>query len=175
MSPPSVKKCYIEDCPYTTTQGLPNFELVMKDLDMHLRSVHMVAAGSQSNNQGGSNKADRLPRPTISEGVTETDWAHFLDKWNRYKRSALQGVTQQYVTDQLWACCEPSLEAAVYNNGINSDTDEQLLLNTMKKLAVRTQNTLVNIVRFLDLSQDQDESASSFTARLKFQALPKKP
>ena len=92
MSPPSVKKCYIEDCPYTTTQGLPNFELVMKDLDMHLRSVHMVATGLQSNNQGGSNMADRLPRPTISEGVTETDWAHFLDKWNRYKRSALQGV-----------------------------------------------------------------------------------
>ena len=40
----------------------------------------------------------------------------------------------------------------------------------MKKLAVRAQNTLVNVVRFLDMAQDQEESAGAFTARLKGQA-----
>ena len=40
----------------------------------------------------------------------------------------------------------------------------------MKNLAVRSQNTLVNVVKFLEMSQQQDESAGNFTARLKGQA-----
>ena len=153
-----------------TTQGIPNYELVIKDLEMHIKCVHAIEAAGQRDSHGGGAKADKLPRPTITEGLTESDWSHFLDKWSRYKRSALQGATQQYVTDQLWACCDQSLETAVYNSGINSETDETVLLDSIKKLAVRAQNTLVNVVKFLDLSQDQEESASSYTARLKGQA-----
>ena len=40
----------------------------------------------------------------------------------------------------------------------------------MKKLAVRAQNTLVNVVKFLDVAQDHEESGGAFTARLKGQA-----
>ena len=101
MSPPATKRCYFADCEYTTTQGLPNYEMVMRDLEMHIRCVHAVESGTQKDNQAGGSKADKLPRPTVSEGLTESGWAHFLDRWSRYKRSALQGVSQQYVTDQL--------------------------------------------------------------------------
>ena len=170
MSPPAAKSCYVENCSYVTTQGLPNYELVLKDLEMHLKCSHMLTVGAQIEKQSPSPKADRLPRPSIGEGITEADWSHFMDKWSRYKRSALQGASQQYITDQLWACCESSLEMAVYNSGVNSETDEKVLLDTIKKLAVRAQNTLVNVVKFLDLAQDQDESASAYTARLKGQA-----
>ena len=40
----------------------------------------------------------------------------------------------------------------------------------MKKLAVRAQNTLVNVVKFLDVAQDHEKSGGAFTARLKGQA-----
>ena len=40
----------------------------------------------------------------------------------------------------------------------------------MRKLAVRAQNTLVNVVKFLDMAQEQEETAGAFTARLKGQA-----
>ena len=167
MSPPLAKSCYVPECTYTTPQGIPSYELILKDLEMHVKYAHKGATPAQETHGGGNAKADRLPRPSIGEGVTEADWAHFLDKWNRYKRSALQGVSDQYVTDQLWACCESSLETAIYNNGVNSETNETNLLEAMKRLAVRVQNNLVNVVKFLDLTQDQDETAGAYTARLK--------
>ena len=170
MSPPAAKSCYVPECEYVTPQGIPSYELILKDLEMHVRYAHKGVGSSQETYGSSSSKADKLPRPSIGEGVTETDWAHFLDKWNRYKRSALQGATEQFTTDQLWACCEVSLETAIYNSGVNSETDEKHLLNAMKKLAVCAQNNLVNVVKFLDLSQDQDESARAYTARLKGQA-----
>ena len=58
----------------------------------------------------------------------------------------------------------------MYNTGINSESDETTLIDAMKKLAVRAQNTLVNVVKFLDMAQDQEESAGAFTARLKGQS-----
>ena len=95
---------------------------------------------------------------------------HFNDKWNRYKRSTLTGASPQHISDQLWACCDSDLEISVYNTGVNSDSDEVTLLAAIRKLAVRAQNTLVNVVKFLDMAQEQEETAGAFTARLKGQA-----
>ena len=95
MSPPPAKKCHVPDCDYTSTPGLPNYELVMRDLEMHAKYAHAAIAGAQIGTQTSNSKADRLPRPTVGEGITEADWAHFTDKWSRYKRSALSGATQQ--------------------------------------------------------------------------------
>ena len=138
---------------------------------MHLRCVHPELQPAQPGAvHTAGPKPDRLPRPTIGEGVTEADWMHFNDKWSRYKRSTLGGASPQHISDQLWACCEPDLETSVYNTGINSDSDEPTLLAAMRKLAVRAQNTLVNVVKFLDMAQEQEETAGAFTARLKGQA-----
>ena len=95
---------------------------------------------------------------------------HFSDIWSRYKRSTLTGANPQHISDQLWACCDTGLETAVYNTGVNSESDDATLLAAMKKLAVRAQNTLVNVVKFLDMAQEQEETAGAFTARLKGQA-----
>ena len=130
MSPPSQKKCYVPDCEYLTTLGIPNYDLVMKDLDMHIRCVHAISSARPQEAHGAA-KPDKLPRPLIGEGITESDWAHFEDKWGRYKRSTLQGVSSQHLVDQLWACCEQSLETAVYNSGVNSNSDEETLMKTL--------------------------------------------
>ena len=172
MSPPAQRECYVSGCEFKTASGIPSHELLMKDLEFHIRCAHpqILGGGQHSNSHPVGPKPDRLPRPTVGEGITEADWMHFNDKWNRYKRSTLAGASQEHISDQLWACCDEDLEKSVYNTGVNSDSSEAILLATMKKLAVRAQNTLVNIVKFLDMAQEQDETAGAFTARLKGQA-----
>ena len=171
MAPPQSKPCYIEGCTFTTTIGIPTYEMLMRDLEMHLRCVHPELQPQHvAPVHPPGPKPDRLPRPTVGEGITEADWMHFSDKWNRYKRSTLTGASPQHISDQLWACCDPELETSVYNTGVNSDSDEATLLAAMRKLAVRAQNTLVNVVKFLDMAQEQEEAAGAFTARLKGQA-----
>ena len=124
------------DCQYTTTAGIPTYELILRDLELHTRYAHseispQVDQGGGQNVAGGP-KPDRIPRPTIGEGVTEANQKHFSDKWTRYKRSTLSNTTAQHISDQLWACCDSELETAVYNTGINSDSDEATLLAAME-------------------------------------------
>ena len=84
MPAPAQKACYVADCEYTTTLGILSYELLMKDLEMHIRCVHTEVSQGNTRGQSGP-KPDRLPRPTIGEGVTEADWNHFSDKWSLYK------------------------------------------------------------------------------------------
>ena len=58
----------------------------------------------------------------------------------------------------------------MYDSGVTSEATETALLHAMKKMAVRAQNNLVNVVNFLGMGQDNDEPGGSFAARLKGQA-----
>jgi hypothetical protein len=55
----------------------------------------------------------------------------------------------------------------VYDSGAKNSSDEESLLSAIKKLSVRAQNKLVNVVTFLGLAQDRDEAIGSFAARLR--------
>ena len=99
MSPPIQRECYLPECEYKTAPGIPTHDLLMKDLEFHIRCAHPQllpsGQGHNSNNQHAGPKPDRLPRPIVGEGITEADWMHFSDKWNRYKRSTLAGATPE--------------------------------------------------------------------------------
>ena len=152
-------------------EGL-EFEQYIQIINMHNKIEHsdIFGAGGVAGTQVTKAKPESLPRPSISEGATEADFARFQDKWSRYKRSTLSEATPQHVSDQLWACCSSELETSVYNTGASSNTAEADLMEAIKKLAVRRQNTLVNVTQFLDMAQDNEETAGSFMARLKGQA-----
>ena len=77
-------KCPVPTCEYKTPIALPNYDTVYKDLDLHTRYAHHDLPGGAGG--GGLPKPDRLPRPTIGEGSTESDWVYFMDQWERYKR-----------------------------------------------------------------------------------------
>ena len=70
---------------------------------------------------------------------------------------------------QLLACCSDKLSEDLGNLfGDKLDKmDEAQLIAEMQKLAVVSQNNLVNIVRLRALVQDRDEPVRSFVARLK--------
>ena len=57
----------------------------------------------------------------------------------------------------------------MYDSGVTSEDSESKHLEGMKRMAVRAQNNLVNVVTILGMGQDNDEPGGSFTARLKGQ------
>ena len=94
-----------------------------------------------------------------------------MEKWSRYRRSCLSEATEQHVMDQLWATCSESLEKNIFKTkGVNSASTVDSLLKIIKEMAVKKQNVLVNIVNFLNMSQDHDEPVKNFIARLKGQS-----
>ena len=159
--------CPVPGCDHKTPEGLPSFELIYNDLNLHTKYVH---ADPPEATKQVLPKPKELPRPELDEGITESDWQHFKEKWDRYKRSCLTTATQTVTQDQLRACCSDQLEKSLYNSGLNAAATEDDLLKSMKELSVRKLNILVNIVQFLRMGQDGAETAGSFTARLKGQA-----
>jgi hypothetical protein len=89
---------------------------------------------------------------------------YFQSGWDRYKRSTC--LDGQQVIEQLWACTSEELARSVYDGGMHGTYTEPALLTAMEKLTVRAQNKLVNVVSFLGMSQDSEETAGSFAARL---------
>ena len=178
MTPPPQKTCPVPDCEYQTPEGLPTYDVLYRDLELHTKYAHLNLlqpapvqphAGDTGPGGGGTgSRADKLPRPALREEATEADFIYFIDSWKRYKRST--GLTGQAAIDQLWACCSPELSRSVYDSGVTSEDSESKLLEAMKRMAVRAQNNLVNIVDFLGMGQDKDEPGGSFSARLKGQA-----
>ena len=170
--PPTQQPRPVPDCEYRTPATLPSYEMVYRDLELHTRYGHPDMAQQAAPVQGGGGagggpKPDKLPRPKVAEGASQTDWAYFKNGWERYKRSTqLDG---QPAIDQLWACASDELARAVYDSGVLGNCTEADLLKAMEKLAVRAQNKLVNVVTFLGMSQDSEEPAGSFAARLRGQ------
>ena len=159
-------------CGYVTPAGIPTYELLLKDVELHRDLAHPPARATPAPAQTGGDasmpKPDKLRRPVISEGATDSDWQYFSDQWKRYKRSTK--LTSVSAVDQLWDCCSEDLARAVYDSGVGSHADEETLLAAVKKLAVKSHNDLVNVVTFLSMGQDRAEHANSFAARLKGQA-----
>ena len=72
MSPPPPMLCSSEECSYETPSGIPTYELLMKALDLHIQAVHRRNNGST---QAVAVKTERPKRPSLSVGLSESDWA----------------------------------------------------------------------------------------------------
>ena len=152
MPNPAPRSCEVSGCEYKTPTGLTSHDQQFTDIRLHLVMAHPQAAavlatvinpeagGSQSQS---SVKAEKLSRPTLEEEISEVDWNFFLGEWKRYKRST--GLTGQSITDQLWACASANMKKRCHQSGATDQTEEAELLETMKKLSIKAQNTLVNV------------------------------
>ena len=120
MAPPTPMPCEVEGCNYQTRQGLPSFDMQFQQMRLRIAMAHpgigaVLDNSASSNTTTTSSRAEKLPRPSIVEDVTETDWNYFKESWTRYKRST--GLEGQSVMDQLWACTSQSLAKACYESG----------------------------------------------------------
>ena len=88
MTPSPQRDCPVAGCEYSTPVGLPNYDLVYRDLEMHTKYGHpalnpVQAGDSHAGAGAGSSKADKLPRPTLKDESTEADFIFFKDSWTR--------------------------------------------------------------------------------------------
>ena len=84
-------------------------------------------------------KTEKIPRPTVEEGVSEGDWGFFTAQWNRYvDGTGIDGIT---IVQQLWAACSTALQKTLHNGGAGTVTDPKILLDIIKSLAVKRQIT----------------------------------
>ena len=158
MALPLSQKCAIVECQYSTPEGVPTWELVVELLKLHRQPP-------QVDGQAVSTKprAEKVPRPQIKLGIGQDDFSYFKNRWTSYKRSC--GITDETETrDQLLAACHENLKRDLFSC-IGSKLEkltEQQMFHEIEKLAVLSQNNLVNVVHLLALSQDREEPIRVF-------------
>ena len=72
MAPPPPIAWDVSGCEFKTPEGLPTNDHCLQRLQMHITAIH--------SQPGAASKLDKLRRPSISEGITEGDWAWFEDR-----------------------------------------------------------------------------------------------
>ena len=71
VMPPAPLRCPVPDCNHVTPEGIPTFELMYQDLALHTKYGHPDAAAAQE--RPHNSKPKDLPRPSVDEGITESD------------------------------------------------------------------------------------------------------
>ena len=109
-------------------------------------------------------KRDSIPRPSIQENSTDSDWSFFEAQWKRYMLGS--NMTAAEEIQQMWAACSQSLQRQLHNGGGARAKTPTQLLASIKFLAVKRHNNIVNIVEFQRMGQLPDETVNAFSTRL---------
>ena len=152
--------CSNPTCQYETPANIPTYELVIKALEIHVRSAHSEV----SNRAQSGVKTEKIKRPTINANMSESDWTFFTHKWDRYSRQS--NVSGQQLLDELWACLDPDLERLAFQDGLQASTAEDLL-SKIKTLAVTAIHPSLHVVALHQLKQNEQESTKAFSARVR--------
>ena len=76
----------------------------------------------------------------------------------------------QDAIDQLWACASQELSRQCHDAGASKDINEKDLLDLLMLYSIKAQNKLVNVVEFLNMSQEEEEPIAKFISRVRGQA-----
>ena len=158
MSPPAPMECSSPECTFVTPAGIPTFELTLKCLELHNQASHSYAKSD------GHGKTEKLRRPIVNTGMSESEWTFFIHKWDRYTRNTKLSDTQKL--DELWACMDADVERLAFNDGLTATSTNELLTG-LKKLAVTELHPSVHVMALHEMRQARGESAKAFSARVK--------
>ena len=154
--------CPINGCEYVTEDV--DAAVAAALLTVH-NNVHVTAPQQAAVKQ----KAPKILRPNITKGSTEENWNSFIARWGMFKRGTALAATE--ICQQLFSCCDEELgnDLIRQNNDILNST-EQVLMETIKKLAVTPVAVSVRRSDLLALRQADGENVRSFHARIKGKA-----
>ena len=139
----------------------------MQLLLMHRQDVHAGAPAAHppaSSNHHSMIKVERPSRPSVTAGMSETDWNFFIHEWRRYTRQT--GVTDVVLRDELWSCMETELRQLAFSEGFTANTEDELL-KQIKSLAVTILHPSVHVISLHQMSQQESETIKAFSARVK--------
>ena len=150
--------CPIAGCEYQTP-----------DLDAAIVAA-LLTAHSAIHTSGHAAKVEKVKRPTVAAAGTSEEWSYFKSRWSDYVDATK--ITGKDKVVQLLECCDEPLRkdlTRAAGGSLTSKTEDEVL-SSIKKLAVREENTMVARVTLHNMRQDRDETVRSFGARLRGQA-----
>ena len=161
---PTVPCSHAPGCSYVTDSEATIGEAIVL-LQMHEKAKHEQQTVSNS-----SAKADKVRRPTITGGGSSEDWQYFVTRWEEY--AAATKLSESDKVLQLLECCDEQLRRDLTRaaGGTLSSKPEDEVMEAIRKLAVREENTMVGRFTLHQMSQDTDEPVRNFGARIKGQA-----
>ena len=102
MTKPDPLNCEVDQCQYQTPENLNTLELQIRHLELNFKCVHETSRNNTNANattNDASTRPDKLPRPSLEEGISEADWVWFEEQWKCYKRST--GLKGDNIVDHL--------------------------------------------------------------------------
>ena len=162
-------QCPFPECTYETDEVTDVLVAVM--LSVHSQGTHATPGVTATTPSIAPNtKLEKVRRPTVSVARSSEDWSYFLTRWDDYV--AGNNVTGKDKVIQLLKCCDEQLRKDLTRNAGSSLTDKTAaeVMEAIKKLAVREENTMVARVQLNNMRQDRDKTIRSFGARLRGQA-----
>ena len=152
-----VVRCPIEGCEYET----PDVEPVVAAA---LITTH--ATSHQASSQPPQvARVEKVKRPNVSSAGTTEDWQYFKSRWGDYVKATKLEGTDRVI--QLLECCDDQLRKDLTTNAGGSLTGmtEEQVLQAIKTLAIREENTMVARVALHNMRQDRDRGGSRIDGR----------
>ena len=159
------------NCPYPActfvTDDIPH-DLAGTILQIHASDQHK--APSTSHTHAAVAKVEKVRRPTIASVGNSEELSYFLTRWQDYVDATK--ITGRDKVIQLLECCSEDLGKDLTRTAGGSLTNktEKTVLDAIKALAVREENTMVARVALYEMKQERDEPIRSFGARIRGQA-----
>ena len=152
------------DCDFTTPPGVPTWELMVTLLTTHTQAVH-GGGGAPHPAPTNQSKLEKLPRPTFTLKMTESQWSFTKIQWENYiKQSPVSPAVQLM---QLQAACDGPLQQRVFDTGSYAAlTTSELFMAKMKELAVIVVHKSIHLMNLWKMNQQSDEPIRAFAARL---------
>ena len=66
-------QCPAPNCPFLTPENLPNYDMVMRSLELHARLAHPEPPAREAAPRSTGPKPIQLPRPELQDDVTEQE------------------------------------------------------------------------------------------------------
>ena len=161
MPAPEPLECSDPNCSFQTPQGCPSWELMVKLLTQHAQTVH----GNPANPGHSAAKLEKLPRPTFTLNMTESQWTFTKLQWDHYIGQS--PVSEATKLTQLQAACNDDLRQRVFDTGLYHNlTTPDMFIQQMEKLAVNKVHKSVHLRNLWRMIQQPDENIRAFVARL---------
>ena len=134
-------KCSWPECEYETG------DIEAEAVAVQILSIHNEVHKAQPIPlQPANGTKEKIRRPTITSNSTMELWNFFLSRWNRYKKILHDDA--ENITVQLLECVDEELLFDLHRNYADNldEMPEKQLLESIKRLAVKSENTLISRV-----------------------------
>ena len=125
---PAPIKCSVDGCQFVTPNNCPDWDKMLKTLELHTAAAHGVVTNAAPANNPSTPRLEKLPRPTFTLDMSQSEWSFTEAQWTAYI-SQQAGLREEVKVQQLQAACDQALLRRVYDDGglAALDTEVKLL------------------------------------------------